>query len=100
MNEDEQIEEVDTEMDEERELNEMEGFAKYMEMKYLDTDQVFDSTEMVQHLAMLEKIKQFCNDIIMKAEKGNRRHLLELANAVYKRVRDVQRMIEKKYFNK
>lgn len=98
MNEGERIEENDTETGEECELNEMRRFADHVEWVYLHGDQEFDSTEMIQHLGMLEEIKQFCNDMRRRAEEENRRHLFEIADAASDRVRDVQRMIEKKYF--
>lgn len=81
-------------------LNDVEMLADQMERAYLHTNQVFNSTEMVEHLAMLEQAKQVCIDAIRRAERENRKHLLEVANAVYKRVRNVQSMIEERYFNK
>ena len=98
MNEEEQMGENDIETGDEFELNEIKRFADHVEWVYLHGDQVFDSTEMIQHLAMLEEIKQICNDMRRRAEEENRKHLFEIADAVSDRVRDVQRMIEKKYF--
>lgn len=92
MNEEEEIEEI--------KLNDMKKFVDHVEWVYLHTDQVFDSEEMVEHLAMLEEIKQFCNDMEKRAKEENRERLLEIANTVYKRVRNVQYMIEERYFNK
>lgn len=97
MNE-ERMEEKDTETDEEFELNDIKGFVDHVEWVYLHTDQEFDSGEMVQHLGMLEEIKQLCNDIRRRAEEENKKHIFEIADAVSDRVRDVQRMIEKRCF--